>query len=70
MLEGMQAGVGAVIVAVVFEMAAGIFHEKIFFSIHHDFFIYSHLFLNINVIYIIFICIMIGLIKLFYGKDV
>ena len=28
MLEGMQAGVGAVIVAVVFEMAAGIFHEK------------------------------------------
>ena len=66
MLEGMQAGVGAVIVAVVFEMAAGIFHEKNIFSlfIMISSFILTY-FLNINVI---FICIMIGLIKTFLWK--
>ena len=65
-LEGMQAGVGAVIVAVVFEMAAGIIHEKNIFSlfIMISSFILTYFF-NINVIYIIFICIMIGLIKTF-----
>ena len=68
-LDGMQAGVGAVIVAVVFEMAAGIFHEKNIFSlfIMISSFILTY-FLNINVIYIIFICIMIGLIKTFLWK--
>lgn len=69
MLEGMQAGVGAVIAAVVFEMAVGIIHEKNIFSL---FIMLSSFFLtyffNINVIYIIFICIVIGLIKTFIWK--
>lgn len=69
MLEGMQAGVGAVIGAVVYEMAAGIVHENNIFSLFIMFFsfILTYVF-NINVVYIILICILIGLIKTFLLK--
>lgn len=66
MLEGMQAGVGAVITAVVFEMASGILHEKNIFSRLIMFFSFiSTYFFHVNVVYIIFVCIIIGLIKNF-----
>ena len=45
MLEGMQAGVGAVIASVVFEMGSGIVKEKkSFFTHHYDSVFYCHLF--------------------------
>lgn len=60
-LEGMQAGVGAVIASVVYEMAAGIIHGKNAVSL----FIMAAAFLatcvfNVNVIYVVIICILIG----------
>ena len=68
-LEGMQAGVGAVIVSVVYEMGAGIVQEKdrISLLIMAGAFAGSCIF-NINVVYIIIACGMIGVIRTFLSK--
>lgn len=69
MLEGMQAGVGAVIASVVFEMGSGIVKEKNPFSliIMVVSFIVTYVF-NVNVVYVILVCIGLGLIKTFIQK--
>ena len=58
MLEGMQSGVGAVIASVVFEMAAGVLKERkiTLVIIMLISFIVTYFF-NINVIYVIQMCI-------------
>ncbi len=64
MLEGMQAGVAAVISSVVYEMASGIVKEKnILYTIIMIASFIAAYFLNINVIYIIIVCLFIGLIQ-------
>lgn len=62
MLEGMQAGVGAVIASVCFEMGSGLLKEKnkLYPVIMIGVFIANYIF-NINVMIVILICIMIGL---------
>ena len=62
MLEGMQAGVGAVIASVCFEMGSGLLKEKnkLYPVIMIGAFISNYIF-NINVMIVILICIMIGL---------
>ena len=69
MLEGMQAGVGAVIASVTYEMALGIMKEKnvLSYVIMVMAFVGQYC-LNINVVYIILTCIGIGLIQHFYMK--
>lgn len=69
MLEGMQSGVGAVIASVVFEMAAGVLKERkiTLVIIMLISFIVTYFF-NINVIYVILVCIGIGLIQTFMRK--
>lgn len=64
MLEGMQAGVGAVIAAVVYEMANGIFHGKNLLSITIMFlsFITVCCF-ELNVIYVVLFCGLIGIVR-------
>lgn len=61
LLDGMQAGVGAVICVVVWQMAAGIFRLKkaVYLFIMVASF-GANYFLNVNVIYIILICIVLG----------
>ena len=68
-LEGMQAGVGAVIASVVYEMGAGIVQEKVRISllIMTGAFAETCIF-NINVVYIIIACGMIGVIRTFLSK--
>ena len=68
-LEGMQAGVGAVIASVVYEMGVGIVQEKdrISLLIMAGAFAGSCIF-NINVVYIIIACGMIGMIRTFLSK--
>ena len=68
-LEGMQAGVGAVIASVVYEMGVGIVQEKdrISLLIMAGAFGGSCIF-NINVVYIIIACGMIGVIRTFLSK--
>lgn len=69
MLEGMQAGVGAIIVSVVYEMASGLLKEKnlLYVMIMICSFIANYIF-KIDVIIIILICICIGFIQSFYMK--
>ena len=69
MLEGMQAGVGAIILSVVLEMASGIRREHNYLSmaILLTTFIATALF-NINVIYIILICGAMGTFKALSDK--
>ena len=69
LLEGMQAGVGAVISSVVYEMTVGISKEKSIFSfvIMIMAFVLNYIF-NINVVYIIMTCIVIGLCQHFLMK--
>lgn len=69
MLEGMQAGVGAVIASVVFEMGSGIVKDKNPFSllIMVISFIVTYFF-NVNVVYVILVCIGLGLMKTFIQK--
>lgn len=69
MLEGMQAGVGAVIASVVFEMGSGIVKDKNPFSlvIMAAAFIVTYFF-NVNVVYVILICIGLGIIKTFMQR--
>ena len=64
MLEGMQAGVGAVIAAVVFEMAGGIIHGKnpVSVMIMALAFIAACL-MKVNVIYVVLVCGLIGIIR-------
>ena len=64
MLEGMQAGVGAVIAAVVFEMGEGIVKGKNTGSIiiMIGAFIASCI-LGINVVYIVIVCLLIGVVR-------
>lgn len=69
LLDGMQAGVGAVISEVVFSMASGILKEKkvIYFVIMIGAFIANY-WLEISVIYIIIICIILGTIISLYQE--
>ena len=62
MLEGMQAGVGAVIASVCFEMSSDLLKEKnsLYPIIMIGAFVANYIF-NINVMIVILICIMIGL---------
>ena len=64
LLEGMQAGVGAVIAAVVFEMGEGIVKGKNTGSIiiMIGAFIASCI-LGINVVYIVIVCLLIGVVR-------
>ena len=68
-LEGMQAGVGAVIASVVYEMGVGIAQEKdkIALLIMAGAFTASCVY-KINVVYIIIVCGMIGVIRTFLSK--
>lgn len=70
LLEGMQAGVGAVIAAVVYEMGAGVVQERnpASIAIMAASFIAACVF-NVNVVFIILICIAIGVVRtLFKGR--
>ena len=69
MLEGMQAGVGAVIAAVVFEMAGGIIHGKnpVSVTIMIIAFI-AACFMKVNVIYVVLACGLTGVIRTLAGK--
>lgn len=70
MLEGMEAGVAAVVTAVSYEMAFGIVKEKdkMLISMMVIAFI-ANAFLNVNVIIIILVSILIGLIKSFVSSQ-
>lgn len=64
MLEGMQAGVGAVIAAVVYDMGAGIIKEKDRASIIIMALAFvAAYFIEVNVIYIVITCGLIGVIR-------
>ena len=68
-LEGMQAGVGAVIAAVVFEMGAGIIQGKQLSSILIMAAAFAATcFLKINVVYVVLVCIVIGIIRTILPK--
>lgn len=69
MLEGMQAGVGAVICAVVFEMGSGLLKEKnwLYVVIMLGAFIANYFF-KVNVVYIILFCIGLGVLLSFVKK--
>lgn len=69
MLQGMQAGVAAVIAAVVFDMGSGIVRKKnpLSLVIMAGSFI-AACFFEINVIYIVLVCIAIGVIRTFLKK--
>ena len=69
LLEGMQAGVGAVIVAVVCEMGLGIIHGKQLTSIliMAAAFV-ATCFLGVNVVYVVLICIVIGVVRTLIQK--
>ena len=64
MLEGRQAGVGAVIAAVVYEMGAGIVHGKNPMSliIMAGAFVATCIF-GVNVVYVVIVCGLIGVIR-------
>lgn len=69
MLNGMQAGVGAVIVQVVWEMGGGIVKERQWLSILIMIaaFIANYIF-NVNVILVIVICALIGVVRTLYTE--
>ena len=69
MLEGMQAGVAAVIASVVFEMAGGGIHGKSPVSITIMILAFlASCILNINVVYIILVCGLLGVVRTLYAK--
>ena len=70
MLEGMQAGVGAVIASVCFTMGSGLLKEKnkLYPVIMIGAFVANYIF-NINVMIVIIICIMIGLLYSMKGAQ-
>lgn len=69
MLEGMQAGVGAVIASVTYEMGAGIVQDKngISIIIMVGAFISSCIF-EVNVVYVVIVCGLIGVIRTCIAK--
>lgn len=69
MLEGMQAGVGAVIASVTYEMGAGIVQDKngISIVIMVGAFISSCIF-EVNVVYVVIVCGLIGVIRTCIAK--
>ena len=69
LLEGMQAGVGAVIAAVVFDMGEGIVTGRSVASnaIMVGAFLASCVF-GVNVVYIVIVCILIGVVRTFWAK--
>lgn len=69
MLEGMQAGVGAVIASVVYEMGAGVVQSKSTSSIIIMVLAFiAACVLEINVIYIVLACILLGIIRTLIHK--
>ena len=69
MLEGVQAGVGAVIASVVYDMALDIFKQKSTGSVIIMLGAFAaSCFFDMNVIYIILVCVGIGIIKAVIGK--
>lgn len=69
MLEGMQAGVGAIIACVVYEMAIGIFKQKDYFSIVIMFLAFMAIeCFHISVMIVIVVCIVIGLLQALFLK--
>ena len=70
MLEGMQAGVGAVIAAVVYEMGAGIVQGKNPMSllIMAGAFVAACIF-EVNVVYVVIVCGLIGVVRTMAGKS-
>lgn len=69
MLEGMQAGVGAVIASVVYEMGAGVVQSKSTSSIIIMVLAFiAACVLEINVIYIVLACILLGVIRTLIHK--
>lgn len=61
MLEGMQAGVGAVIAVVSYEMASGVVHEKDLLSICIMLGAFLLAFLmKVNVVFIVLFCVLLG----------
>ena len=69
MLEGMQAGVGAVIASVVFDMGKPIIKEKDILSmlIHAGAFLASYMW-DVNVVFIILFCGVLGVCRTLSGK--
>lgn len=68
-LEGMQAGVGAVIAVVVFEMAGGIIKGRNPLSITIMALAFSAVcFFKVNVIYVVLICALAGVMSAFFKK--
>nr|WP_071130356.1 chromate transporter [Enterococcus timonensis] len=69
MLTGMQAGVGAVIAAVVYDMSRSVFSEKkvSLVAIMIAAFVANYIF-NVNVIYIVLICIGLGLLQALWQR--
>lgn len=68
-LDGMQAGVGAVICSVVYDMSKDLIKTKSWMNnaIMITAFVVT-CFFNVNVIYVILICIAIGVVRTFYHK--
>ena len=70
MLQGMQAGVGAVICSVVFSMTNGLLKEKqTIYPIIMVLAFIANIFFGVNVTYIILICLLIGCIYTFLHKE-
>ncbi len=69
LLEGMQAGVGAVIASVVFDMGAGVVREK---SAASDVIMalafVAACFLDVNVVYIVLVCAAVGVVRTLWHK--
>ena len=71
MLEGMQAGVGAVIASVTYDMGAGIVKKKdaLSYVLMVGAFIASCIF-EVNVVYVILICGIIGVLRALIEKKI
>ena len=70
-LEGMQAGVGAVIFCVVYEMIFGVIKSKNKFSILIMIVVFIlNYYFNISVVYLLLACIGIGILKVMIKKEV
>lgn len=69
MLEGMQAGVGAVIASVVYEMITGLLKEKntVYIIVMICSFVANYIF-EVNVVFIIFICLILGVLQSLYRR--
>lgn len=68
-LKGMQAGVGAVIAAVVYEMGAGIVRERKILSMLIMLFSFvATCFFGVNVVYVVLLCILLGILRAFFDR--